>query len=285
MYNIEPEQLQQMGLDALIRQAAQSLNDPDPSDGAPHPAWAAIYEMRRRGSRTVLDAAAQLCRSGDPRSRQVGALVLGQLGMTDGRQVPPYWQEQVHELLTLLNREMIGQNDPAVLRDVSVSLGHLNDVRAVPPLLKLLRHRNAQVRYGVAAGLTGHDDPRAIDGLIELSGDYDDMVREWATFGLQVIQVDTPAIRNALFARLRDQVLQIRAEAILGLAQRRDSRMLPVLREALNDEQVHPYVLQAAALVADHNFCEQLLQAAKRADGWDGQAQEQLVAALRACQC
>jgi len=38
-------------------------------------------------------------------------------------------------------------------------------------------------------------------------------------------------------------------------------------------------------LVADHNFCEQLLQAAKRADGWDGQAQEQLVAALRACQC
>ena len=124
-------------------------------------------------------------------TRQVGALVLGQLGISPERRVPPFWQEQVLELMTLLNRETVGQNDPEVLKDTCISLGHLNDVRAVPPLVKLKRHRDGRVRYGVAFGLTGHDDPRAIEALIELAGDFDPQVREWATFALaRVIQTE-----------------------------------------------------------------------------------------------
>ncbi len=286
MNNVDQDQLQMVGLDSLIRQAAQFLNTPDPEDGSPHPAWVAITEMRRRGSRTVFDAAAQLCRSGDPRSRQVGALVLGQLGISADSQVPPFWQEQVLELMTLLNRETVGQNDPEVLKDTCISLGHLNDVRAVPPLVKLKRHRDARVRYGAAFGLTGHDDPRAIEALIELAGDFDDRVREWSTFALaRVIHTNTPELRNALFANLRDASEQIRVEALFGLAQRRDGRMMQNLAMALDNERPHELALQSAALMADHNLCELLLRAAQHADNWSTPEQEALVEALRACQC
>lgn len=286
MNNVDQDQLQMAGLDSLMRQAAQFINTPDPEDGSPHPAWVAITEMRRRGSRTVFDAAAQICRSGDPRARQVGALVLGQLGISPERTVPPFWQEQVLELMTLLNRETVGQNDPEVLKDTCVSLGHLNDVRAVPALIKLKRHRDGRVRYGVAFGLTGHDDPRAIEALIELAGDFDDHVREWATFALaRVIHTNTPELRNALFANLKDASLQIRSEALFGLAQRRDGRIMPVLAAALDNEHPHELALQAAALMSDRNLCELLLRAAQHADHWSPAEQEALVEALRACQC
>lgn len=286
MNNVDQEQLQTTGLDVLIRQATQYLNTPDPDTGSPHPTWMAVFEMRRRGTRTVFDAMTQLCRSGDPRSRQVGALVLGQLGISASQTVPPFWQEQVLELMTLLNRETVGQNDPEVLKDACVSLGHLNDVRAVPPILKLKRHRDARVRYGVAFGLTGHDDPRAVEGLIELAGDFDDRVREWATFGLaRVIHTNTPELRTALFANLKDASEQIRSEAIFGLAQRRDGRVLPPLTVALESSSPHELALQAAAILGDHNLCELLLRAAQNADNWTSPQQEALVEALRACQC
>jgi HEAT repeat protein len=117
--------------------------------------------------------------------------------------------------------------DPEVLGDALVALGHLNDDRAIPVAVSLIGHSSAKVRRGVVMALSRHDDEAAIGGLIQLSCDSDDDIREWATFGLgMLIDTDTDGIRAALLVRLTDDHPDVRVEAIAGLA-RRGSKSRP----------------------------------------------------------
>jgi HEAT repeat protein len=89
------------------------------------------------------------------------------------------------------------------------------------------------VRRGVVHGLMGHDDDRAVAALIDLSADSDGDVRDWATFSLGVqIDRDTADVREALAARLQDSYGDTRAEAVRGLARRRDERALEAVLSA-----------------------------------------------------
>lgn len=114
------------------------------------------------------------------------------------------------------------------------------------------------MRFGVVFGLSGHDSQQAIDGLIELSADADEDVRDWATFGLgQLTEANTPAIRAALHARIDDPCDAVRGEAIEGLAKRGDRSVVPVLvRELL--EGVSLPLLNAATALATPDLCEVL---------------------------
>jgi HEAT repeat protein len=63
-----------------------------------------------------------------------------------------------------------------------------------------------------------------------LAQDTDEHVRDWATFGLGVLgQVDSPEIREALVTRLSDTNLDVREEALVGLAKRKDRKAIPAL--------------------------------------------------------
>lgn len=169
----------------------------------------------------------------------------------------------------LLAAERDGARDPNVLEDVCVALGHLNDSRAIPALIALRGHPDADVRFGVMAGLSKHDVPEAIDGLIDLSADDDDDVRDWATFGLgQLIESDTPAIRAALRARLDDPYLNARNEAIEGLAVRGDRSVVPVLIEELRQQVAAP-LLDAAIALATPDLCDALAAAADGGLVWE----------------
>src|SRR3954452_12733836 len=79
----------------------------------------------------------------------------------------------------------------------------------------------------------GYDDDRAVEALIALSADPPDGVRDWVTFALAVqIDRDTAEVRDALAARLEDSDVDARAEAIRGLARRRDERALDAALKA-----------------------------------------------------
>lgn len=94
--------------------------------------------------------------------------------------------------------------------------------------------------------------------LISFTQDHDLSNRDWATMLLASEEADTPAIREALLAALRDENDVVRAEALAGLARRDRALALPFALEALSGEQASMAVFEAAALIADPVLAEAL---------------------------
>jgi HEAT repeat protein len=206
---------------------------------APHSYNKALIDLQIRATRDVLDEAMRLCSGDRPEEKILGADILGQLGIPE-RVFP---KESLAVLLPMLEQE----TDVDVLQAVAIALGHLGDPEAIPHLIKLKKHPDAGVRYGVVHGLLTYDDESAIEALIELSQDVDEDVRNWATFGLGTqIEVDTPAIRDALYARIADPHDETRGEALVGLARRQDERVLQPLIAELEGEMTWLHALEAA---------------------------------------
>lgn len=106
-----------------------------------------------------------------------------------------------------------------------------------------------------------HSAPDSVSALIELSADADEDVRNWATFGLgSMDSVDTPLLREALVRRLNDTNAEIRGEALVGLAQRKDPRVVEPLRRELAVEDVGLLAVEAAESLGDPSLLP-LLQA------------------------
>ena len=225
-----------------------------------------IPVLQFRNSKNVLLAAQKLCLSSEIAARKLGVDILGQLGVPE-RTFPEQCQ-CLDTLLRLLEKETNEQ----VLCSIGIALGHLEDSRAVEPLVKFKNHPDAFVRYGVVSGISGHELPLAIKTLIELSDDKDsDLVRDWATFGLAVqIDVDTPEIREALWQRLvRENTkdnYEIYGEALMGLAQRKDSRIMPFLLKELESDTVGEKAVEAAAEMGNARLYPALTKLKKR---WD----------------
>jgi HEAT repeat protein len=197
--------------------------------------WDAVSALHMRAEKRTFDLASVLCDSFAAGERCLGADVLGQLGAEPGASPAesPFASAAGGALLALLSD---ADEAPAVLSSAAVGLGHLRDERAIEPLAALASHADAEVRRSVVHGLMGYDDDRAVEALIALSADEADGVRDWATFALGVqIDRDTVELRDALAARLEDPNEDARAEAIRGLARRRDERALAAALEAAAD--------------------------------------------------
>jgi len=234
----------------------------------------AVGALRARGTRDVLEAGSQLCRSTVPSERSVGASILGQLGAPES----VFPEERFRVLSTLISAE----KDPAVLGVAATAMGQLSDPRAVSILVGLKRHPNPEVRFGVVAGLLAHTAPEDIESLIELSTDTNDDVRNWATFGLgSMIAEDTPAIREALLRRAGDGHDEIRGEALVGLAARHDARaVLLIAKELASSKNVGKLAVEAAAEAAD----PALLAALEKLATWWDVDEALLENAIRKCQ-
>ncbi|MEH2181319.1 HEAT repeat domain-containing protein [Nostoc sp.] len=210
-----------------------------------------------RGNQEVFAAAAELCNSQNPRERQLGADILGQLGIPH-RTFPD-------QSLMILIRLLEYEQNADVLNSIGIALGHLHDPRAIAPLIRLKSYPSSSVRYGVVFGLLGYEDELAISTLIELSSDQDYEVRNWATFGLgSQIETDTTAIREALYQRFinenTDENYEIYGEALVGLAKRKDSRILTRLIEELLSDYVGVVAVEAAEEFADSRLYPALMQ-------------------------
>ena len=221
--------------------------------------------LQQRGSKDVLLAAQELCSSPKVASRKLGVDILGQLG-TPERTFPDCCLNTLLKLLSIETNE-------EVLYSIGVAFGHLKNIRAIQPLTELKNHPDADVRYGVVMGLLTHENSFAIETLIELSTDEDLDVRNWATFGLGAqIDLDTPEIRAALWQRLIQEDTQdsdtheIYGEALVGLARREDTRIIPFILKELESNTISVLALEAAAEIGDVKLYPALIELRKL---WD----------------
>ena len=236
----------------------------------------ALTILHYRGGQEEFDIGRRYAESRDAWERAAGADILAQLGAAE----KTFCEESVDLLIPLLK-----DSDPAVVYSAGVALGHRNDPRAIGPLLSLIDHADAKIRYGVVAGLSKHDQPEAIAGLIRLSADSDDSNRDWATFGLaRMTAVDTPALREALLARLTDADPEIRGEAMIGLAQRGDERVYSAVERELRGEFYGDWSVEAAELLAKREWLPLLEAQWKTLSTEDGAAfAPAFEAAIAAC--
>ena len=207
--------------------------------------------LRHIGTRQVFDRAAEWCNSDDPLIRARGADVLAQLGKTVEHPTNSFPEDSYLLVSQLLQKE----TDPRPLSSAISALGHIENLLAIPLIVRHHRHQSADVRFSVACALGAFalfNDPLTIKTLLVLMEDENDDVRDWATFGLGVQgDSDSEEIRDALFRRISDSNDDVREEAIVGLAKRKDQRVLPSLIAALEQPKMTDRVIEAAYLMLD----------------------------------
>jgi len=204
---------------------------------------ASLGVVHYRGGQTEFDLGCKYALSPDPLDRITSARILSQLGWEDDT----FHDESVDLLLRLAT-----DVDEDVIAAAAYALGHRRSAQGIPVILPLIRHPNPDVRQAVVSGLTCQDDPSAIRGLIELAKDQVPDVRNWAAFGLgSMIDIDSPEIREALVPLLDDVDVEIRGEALIGLAKRHVPRVLPALIRELSGKFNGDWCLEAAELLGD----------------------------------
>lgn len=210
---------------------------------------AAVAILHYRGGEQEFQMGKTLAESSLPEDREIGAFLLGQLGF--GK---TFLDESIPILIGLLEDENM-----EVVSGAAFALGHRKDPRAIPALISKASHNDPDVRWGVVFGLGGHDDDRAIQTLIALCSDPDFDVRNWAVFSLgSLTVVDTSELREALVRALIDDDPEIRGEALIGLANRGDPRVIQPLKKELGGSFYGSWSLEAVEKMALPEFKELL---------------------------
>ncbi|ACU62604.1 hypothetical protein Cpin_5173 [Chitinophaga pinensis DSM 2588] len=216
--------------------------------------WENIKTLCSRPEKAVFKRCATLTRSKVPRERRIGIDVLSQLGGA----ARPYQAET----LALYVRILPEETDLKVLESLLHAIGHNNtgmDNHSAEKLAALKTHRYAVIRFGVACALKGVDKPAAIDTLITLSADKDTDIRDWATFALgSQISRNNKAIREALWARTNEANEDTRMEAIVGLALRKDLRVMDLIRKELQRGDAGTLLFEAITELGTKEFLPDL---------------------------
>jgi HEAT repeat protein len=199
----------------------------------------AVWQLRHMASQAVYDKARALCFSTNARAREVGVCILSQLGIPDR----VFSEESAALFLQMLDIE----SNESVVEAICYGFGHLQSEEGEEALVKLSRHHNPDIRLGAAHGLTGQNSDTALRSLIDLSTDKNAEIRDWATFALgSMTDVDSEEVRNALFERLFDDSLDVKGEALSGLARRQDPRVSSLIADELACETVGFHPVEAA---------------------------------------
>jgi HEAT repeats len=272
-------------IDELFDIAIEDIDAPESEDDRVHRAWEAIHELQKRhASAGTLQKAVALCSSIVSNERRVGAGVLGQFGSHHPER-PIFLEERFQTLKLLIERELAPTGDATVLVEALHAMAHTSDLRQVDIALGLIEHPLPRMRYATTHMLiAGKEDERTIAALITLSADTNALTRDWATFGLaqQMEQRDTPEMREAFIARLSDPDRETRTEAILGLALRKDLRVVQSLIDALGDDEPSSMHYKAAWVLACPGLCPALLAVGQRLPEYE---RELWLAAMRTCGC
>lgn len=226
---------------ARVAQASEADHDE-------HAYWALVWETAQEESgKTALRCGLGLLRSADVLERKVGCDVVG--NVADAHE--SLRSEAATALMALAEVETAAR----VLSSLVCGLGRAQDPRAVPVLVRLSGHEDADLRRQVASEITfvnsGLPDGPDVQALIRLTQDQDPEVRNWAAFtlGFQLEQ-DTTAIRDALWKCTTDECGEVRAEGARGLARRHDPRAVPLIARLLDsDDGSQVFTLDAAAIL------------------------------------
>jgi HEAT repeat protein len=196
----------------------------------------------------VLPLSIDLLNAADEGRRTLGADILGRLAGAE-----PSTHDTV---VKALSEALCAETADTAIASIVAAIGHVGDGPGLSLVLPYAGHPCAEVRLAVAFAVAtiGAElaAPETREILIRLSRDEECEVRDWATFGLGTLTAaDGPDVRAALLARAEDSSHQTRAEALFGLAVRRDPRAVPHLIRALSSPQVDGLEVDAAAAAAD----------------------------------
>jgi HEAT repeat protein len=248
--------------DELIALALAHPSD-GPDDEATDLHWKAVVALHERGTREVFDAATRLLVSACGAERELGVDIHAQLGHDRQK---PFAADSTRLLIELLEVEQ----NPKVIYSALIGFGHLQRPESVPALIRFATHRDADIRYGVAFGLAGQDDERAVGALIALTNDPEERVRDWATFALaSQTDWDSPELRAALWARATDSDSITRGEALQGLASRRAPGVVNAIIKELSGPDPHDCAVEAADILADPRLVPALERLLPRWDAKD----------------
>ena len=128
-------------------------------------------------------------------------------------------------------------DDPRVRRYLALALGRLGNPSAVPVLLETVAEPrdaegDAETRIYAMWALGAIGDAAAVPELVHLASDADAGLRKSALHALGALA--TEDARGALAAGLEDAVEDVRWNAAIALARRRDTASVPVLLEMLD---------------------------------------------------
>jgi hypothetical protein len=164
-------------------------------------------------------------------------------------QTNPEWMFR-DESYSLVTKMLENEWDHVVaLNSAIFALGHLRNDEAVPLILRYQDHSDENVRFAVAFALGSFpNEPQSVLGLLKLTQDPDDEVRDWAVFGPGVLgDSDSPEIREALLRCLSDANQDVYEEAAVGLGKRQDQRVIPKLQTMLDEPELSPRARETAA--------------------------------------
>ena len=91
------------------------------------------------------------------------------------------------------------------------------------------------VKEGLVSALWFTDNLQAINVLIKFTEDRLSHIRDWATFYIGQGERNNKQIRNALWNRINDKHQETKFEAIVGLAKRKDTRVIEIIKRELLD--------------------------------------------------
>lgn len=204
--------------------------------------------LRYRCTEEVIEKAIRLCVNENPKKRELGADILGvQNGL---------YEEKCNEILISLLQDECSDVIEAAL--ISIAIRKL--INAINPILKLRYHPNAGVRFSVAYAIGAIEHEHLSEEilyelkhvLISMSSDVDSKVRLEATNHLVFCEIKTNNIIDALLHRVNDEDAEIRAAALLGLADKRYKYITDLLiHELSTSEYICDDTLDAAGRVAD----------------------------------
>ncbi|WP_394835652.1 HEAT repeat domain-containing protein [Pendulispora rubella] len=228
------------------------------NDGEPY--WQSVRALQARDPDEVWSRLEPVSRHEHARVRAVVPDVLRFLGQGS--------RPRLHDTVALFESMLRAAPAPELVASIGLALGELGAPEGVALMRPFAQHPNADVRFAVVSACLGQKDPAAIETLIALSADAEDHVRDWATFGLGTQvgptedgdedAVDTQVLRDALAARLEDPHTNTRSEAIVGLAARRDPRVLPILQREIDRGPELSLILEAARWMASPSLYDGL---------------------------
>ncbi len=212
--------------------------------------WDNISELRKRPNQDVFKKAYELAKSSIDREKIIGLHILQQLGFD-----PRFNKSQTVDL----HFELLEKNQTEkVLESIFHGIGHNNDElndNQISKLIEFKDEKNIDVKHALISALSGIENSKSINVLINLTKDKNSSIRNWATFGIgNLIETDNNDIRNALWNRVKDKDFETKSEAIVGLANRRDKRIKDIILSELKNGDYGTLLLESILKLNDKEF-------------------------------